>query len=186
MTRARNFALLAVCIAFGAWLSLRYFGPPENTGTAGPPGPAPAFRLADTQGNYRESKEWLGKIVVVNFWATWCAPCLQEIPEFVQIQTDYADRQVQFVGIALDAPDAVMRYVDTLGINYPVLIGTGDAITVARQFGNNLGVLPYTVVIDSAGRIARVQAGLFETPDLIALLDELIPAAATPSPNNPG
>lgn len=179
MNRVGTIIVVLGCALGGFWVSTQYHsGNSESGELSGPTVAAPAFRLADTRGQYRELAEWRGKVVVVNFWATWCAPCLQEIPDFVRIQAAYADRGVQFVGIALDAPDAVMRFAQDLGITYPVLLGTGDAIEVARQFGNTLGVLPYTAVIDQQGRLADVHAGVVQAEDLTSLLDDLV--AATP------
>lgn len=186
MNRAATLMLAIGCAAAGLWAATRYLPPSPDAQQTTVPTTPPAFRLADTLGQYRELAEWQGKVVVINFWATWCAPCLQEIPEFIQVQADYADRGVQFVGIALDAPDAVMRFADRLGITYPVLLGTADAIAVARQFGNSLGVLPYTAVIDRDGKVADVHAGVFHTADLTSLLDHLVAAEQHPEPETSG
>ncbi|VAW98049.1 Cytochrome c-type biogenesis protein ResA [hydrothermal vent metagenome] len=121
--------------------------------------PAPDFSLPDIDGNLRYSKEWAGRIQVINFWATWCPPCRSETPMFVDMQEKYGAAGLQFVGIAIDDTDKVQDFMDTYGINYPMLIGDDNAIDVAKQYGNRFGALPYTVIIDRTGQIQHVQRG---------------------------
>ena len=84
--------------------------------------PLPEFSLPDTTGTIHSISEWQGKILVINFWATWCPPCLKEIPEFIQLQAEYADQNVQLIGIAIDEPELVDDYISFININYPILI----------------------------------------------------------------
>jgi len=121
--------------------------------------PAPEFSLNDVSGIPRNSHEWDGKVVVLNFWATWCPPCRSETPMFVEMQEQYGATGLQFVGVAIDAHDKVEEFMDTYGINYPMLIGEDDAINVAKDYGNRYGALPYTVVIDRHGMIQFIQRG---------------------------
>ena len=121
--------------------------------------PAPDFSLPDIDGNIRHSGEWAGRVQVINFWATWCPPCRSETPMFVDMQEKYSAAGLQFVGIAIDDHDKVQDFMDTYGINYPMLIGDDNAIDVAKQYGNRFGALPYTVIIDRKGRIQHVQRG---------------------------
>ena len=121
--------------------------------------PAPAFSLADIEGKVRDSREWDGKVRVINFWATWCPPCRSETPMFVEMQEKYGAAGLQFIGIAIDDADKVLDFMDTYGINYPMLIGDDDAIAVAKRYGNRFGALPYTVIVDRSGRIRHVQRG---------------------------
>jgi len=120
---------------------------------------APDFKLPDIDGRMRSSEEWSGKVRVINFWATWCPPCRSETPMFVEMQEKYGAAGLQFVGIAIDDADKVQDFMDTYGINYPMLIGDDDAIAVAKQYGNRFGALPYTVIIDRQGQIRHVQRG---------------------------
>ena len=121
--------------------------------------PAPEFSLPDLSGTLHNSHEWDGKVVILNFWATWCPPCISETPMFVEMQEQYGAAGLQFVGIAIDSNDKVQDFMDTYGVEYPILIGEDEAITIAKAFGNRIGALPYTVVIDRQGQINFVQRG---------------------------
>lgn len=100
-----------------------------------------------------------GSVLVVNYWATWCAPCREEIPMFVRLQREYEAKNVQFIGIAVDQVDKVREFAKEFAINYPLLIAGLDAVELSRQAGNKAGVLPYTLVMDRQGRIAASLVG---------------------------
>jgi len=100
-----------------------------------------------------------GKILVINYWATWCAPCREEIPLFVRLQQELATKGVQFVGIAVDQADKVRDFAEEFKINYPLLIAGIDAVELSRRAGNKAGVLPYTLVLDRTGKIAASLVG---------------------------
>jgi len=134
--------------------------PPLAVAEDMPPGaPRPPFSLPDLEGTPRSVTEWDGKVLVVNFWATWCPPCRKEIPSFIELQAQYGAQGLQFVGIAVDNRDAVQEYADALGVNYPMLVGELDAIEVGKQYGNRLGALPYTVVVDRQGKMVFFKRG---------------------------
>lgn len=123
--------------------------------------PRPPFALPDMQGVSRHIKTWDGKVVVVNFWATWCGPCLREIPAFIELQKKYGDKGLQFVGVAFDDLEAIQGFAKTSKIqfNYPILVGEDEAMTIAAIYGNVIGALPYTVIIDRKGKIVHGQIG---------------------------
>lgn len=100
-----------------------------------------------------------GRVLVINYWATWCAPCREEVPLFVRLQQEYAARNVQFVGIAVDQADKVRDFAQEFNINYPLLIAGLDAVELSRRAGNKAGVLPYTLVLDRSGKIAASLVG---------------------------
>ena len=119
----------------------------------------PSFQLPDLSGKMRQIDEWNGRVIVVNFWATWCPPCLEEMPDFIELQDEYGVRGLQFVGIALDDEFKVQEFVREMGVDYPVLLGGNDAIKVSDSYGNRLGALPYTIVIDRLGMIVKTYRG---------------------------
>jgi peroxiredoxin len=119
----------------------------------------PEFTLPDLDGKTRNIREWDGSVIVLNFWATWCPPCRKETPMFVELQESLGERGLQFVGVAIDDAAKVQDFMDTYGVNYPMMIGSEDAIEVAKKYGNKFGALPYTVIIDRQGTIAHVTRG---------------------------
>lgn len=129
-------------------------------GSLGPAGTADAAaailasRLTNLDGVPQSLAVFRGKVLIINYWATWCAPCREEIPLFVRLQREFADKNVQFVGIAIDQADKVRDFAREFQINYPVLIGGIEAMELSRRAGNNAGVLPYTLVLDRSGAIA--------------------------------
>ena len=133
-----------------------------------------ATSLLDVNGHLQPLEQWKGKVLVVNFWATWCPPCLKEIPEFVRMQAEYGDRGVQFVGIAIDDKQKVAKFAAQLAINYPLLIAETEGITLARQAGNRLGGLPFTVIIDRRGNTAKIELGTLDEKKLAPILKALL------------
>lgn len=175
MSRAREWVLIA-CAALTAAAAGYAYNTWRTAPEAGDAGLAAlmAARLPDLDGNAQPLDQWRGKIVVVNFWATWCAPCREEIPLFVKLQNKYGDRGLQFVGIAIDQPEKVRPYAAELGMNFPVLIGGIDAIGLTRTLGNRAGVLPFTVVLDRSGKAVQKQVGAVKEAQTEALLAGLL------------
>lgn len=130
-------------------------------------------RIPDLDGRERTLSEWTGKVLVVNYWATWCAPCREEIPMFVRMQDRYRDRGLQFVGIAIDRPEPVARFAEEYRINYPLLIGRIETVELSRKAGNRAGGLPFTMVFDRRGRLAGTALGEVKEPKLEAILAAL-------------
>ncbi|MDR3391465.1 MAG: TlpA disulfide reductase family protein [Sulfuriferula sp.] len=131
-------------------------------------------RLPDLAGVSQPIAQWRGKVLVINFWATWCPPCRQEIPEFIQLQKQYGAQGLQFIGIALDEKAKIQSYVDEAGINYPVLVGDLEAVALSQTSGNRLGGLPYTVIIDRNGKIIATEVGGLTGPKLTAIVAPLL------------
>jgi thiol-disulfide isomerase/thioredoxin len=111
--------------------------------------------------------------MVINFWATWCPPCREETPLFVELQEKYREHGVRFIGVAIDDPEPTQDFVDTYGVNYPVLIGDSSAIELSRRLGNRFQGLPFTVVARPDGRIASRVTGEVERDALEPLLLQL-------------
>ena len=133
--------------------------------------------LPDLQGQQQALSQWRGKVLVVNFWATWCAPCREEMPEFVAAQARDGPKGVQFVGIAVDDPDKVRAFAQEVKLNYPALIGGYGAIELSKTLGNELAALPFTIVVDREGRVAHTQLGPLKRSALDGLLSRLLPQA---------
>jgi thiol-disulfide isomerase/thioredoxin len=136
--------------------------------------PLMAVPMPDLEGKPRKVGDWAGKILVVNFWATWCPPCLKEIPEFVRMQEKLAAQGVQFIGIAADQPEKVREFAAKMQINYPVLLGEMDVIEIARLAGNEIGGLPFTVILDRRGHWVRSESGALDEARLTEILDPLL------------
>jgi peroxiredoxin len=114
-------------------------------------GAAPAFTLTDLDGKPVSLSDFRGKVVVLDFWATWCPPCRMEIPDFTDLQKEYGSQGVQIVGIALDEPDKVQAFARQNGINYPVLLGSDE---ISMKYGGIEGI-PTTFIIDKSGEIVN-------------------------------
>jgi peroxiredoxin len=131
----------------------------------------PAFSFPDADEKMHYISEWQGKTLVINFWATWCQPCLKEIPEFMQLQTQFGKQNVQFIGVAIDELSAVTRYKNTVNMNYPVLIsGEWEGFSLAQKLGNSANTVPYTVVVNPAGQIIYRHAGAVKKEDLLTVI----------------
>jgi thiol-disulfide isomerase/thioredoxin len=149
-------AMVAGAAGFGynAWRSVPEAGTSEAAAAA-----MSGVRLPDLDGKPQALDQWRGKVVVVNFWATWCAPCREEIPLFVRLQQKYGAQGLQFVGIAIDQPEKVRPYAAELGMNFPILMGGVEGLNLARALGNTAGVLPFTVIVGRDGKIVSTEVG---------------------------
>jgi len=110
----------------------------------------PDFMHAGVKGELWRASDFDGRPTLVNFWATWCAPCVREMPLLQGLADRYPD-QLNVVGIAIDEPGEIGEFVERLDIDYPILIGTSDVRETQKRFGNPGGMLPYSVLIDSRG-----------------------------------
>lgn len=132
---------------------------------------APAWILKAPDGKDVKSTEFKGKVIVLNFWATWCGPCVKEIPDFIEIQNELGEKGVTFVGVSLDAsPSPVKKYVKRTAVNYPVVMGDSD---VVKDYGN-FNAIPHTFVIDKEGVIRLSKSGMIKKGDLLASIKPLL------------
>ncbi len=144
------------------------------TQSSDPASRAPDVALPDTQGQTRSLKEWPDKVIVVNFWATWCPPCIHEIPMFVELQTIYAQRGVQFFGVAIDELESVREFAEAQSLNYPTVHGQQAAIDLMRDYGNTTGGLPYTVLVGPDRQVVRRKAGAVTRDEMTSMLDAVL------------
>ena len=122
----------------------------------------PKIVLPDLQGKPRALEEWRGKVILLNFWASWCGPCQYEIPDFIEFQNEYADAGLQVIGVGIDKARLLGNVKRSLGINYPVLVAGIDGDSLLRQWGDYRGIVPYTLLIDRDGRIVMIRSGPFD------------------------
>lgn len=168
----------------GFYLSAQHFAEPtEATPAPMTPGPVrnsslvgsqrPHFQLTNHQGETVSADDFSGKTVLLNFWATWCAPCREEMPMLMDLQRENASKGLQVVGIALDDEQAVKSFIRSYGITYPVLVGDIDVFNTSTAYGNPEGVLPFSVLIDRKGVVRWQYAGLLRSEDINRQLKNL-------------
>jgi thiol-disulfide isomerase/thioredoxin len=154
-------ALLAGAVSYRLWVMKAPEMLPEPT-------------LVDLDGKAHKLAEWSGKVLVLNFWATWCPPCREEMPAFVALQQELGGQGLQFVGVAIDDPIEVRAYLDRHPVNYPILVGDADVPAWADSLGNQLSALPFSVVFDREGRLAHAHTGLFRRERLMEKVQPLL------------
>jgi thiol-disulfide isomerase/thioredoxin len=124
----------------------------------------------DLSGRPRRLLEWQGRILLCNFWATWCAPCREEMPMLARIREKYASKSVEFVGIGVDSADKMREFVKEHPVSYPILVASAAAIDLMRSLGNVGGALPFTVVLDRAGTVGYRKLGTLSQAELEGVL----------------
>ena len=132
-----------------------------------------ALSLEDGGGRAQAMKQWQGKLLVVNFWATWCPPCLEEMPGFSRLQNKLAANGVQFVGIGIDSPEKIRQFTSVTPSAYPLLIGAPGTFAVARKLGDRSDSLPFTLVIDTKGEVRAAKLGLWNETELESFLAKI-------------
>jgi thiol-disulfide isomerase/thioredoxin len=152
--------------------------PKENFAIEAAPHPVvptrlPDFSLNDLSGKATSIAAWSGKSLVINFWATWCAPCRREIPLLKTVAADWAGRDLTVVGIAVDYADKVREFAGRFKIDYPLLIGEQDALEVAAKFGMDSPAFPFTVFTDRRGEIVALFVGELHRPQADFILSEV-------------
>ncbi|MCI2809006.1 TlpA family protein disulfide reductase [Eoetvoesiella caeni] len=141
---------------------------------AAKPAPDPLFEQSfpDLDGKASPMSQWLGKPVVANFWATWCPPCVKEMPDLEAMHAKY--KQVQFLGLAVDVPANVRAFSEKVHVSYPLLMLGHGGISLMRPLGNTAGGLPFTVVFDAQGKVAHKVLGQIKPKELEQVLDAML------------
>ena len=137
------------------------------------PATLPDFTLKDLDGRSHSIHEWVGRPLVINFWATWCGPCREEIPLLQQIRRERQAEGLELVGIAVDFTEDVRKFVAKTPIEYPILVGEDDAANAAAAFGIEDLALPFTVFVDRKGRILVLRVGQLHERQAKLILDTL-------------
>jgi len=133
-----------------------------------------ALTLPDLAGRPVALEQWRGKVLVVNFWATWCPPCRVGMPDFIRAQADYGAKGLQVIGVGIDEVGKLRRFAADMGLNYPQLVGGDAALELARGLGNTTRGLPFTVIVDRAGAIVSTQVGMISARQLNATVTKLL------------
>lgn len=164
MTRS-NWLILGLAVlaaAIGGYLQPRpsteaTSGSVDNLSMIGQP--APNFVLTDTTGKAHRLTDYRGQRVLLNFWASWCAPCLREMPALAQAQSKFGEHGAIVLGIGMDEPRRIHAFLVAHPVNYPILLGDVDATPTLKAWGNPAALLPYSVLIGTDGRIMATHAG---------------------------
>jgi thiol-disulfide isomerase/thioredoxin len=172
-------AYLTILIILG--LAVRHFAinpmynEPVNIKTELSSAPLFTTPLTGLQGDKQNLSQYKGKIIVLNFWATWCPPCREEMPELSQLQLEYKNRNVVVLGIAEDELPLVKEYLLSSPVTYPIFIAENEGMNLGTDLGNDKGVLPYTVIIGADGSVIDTFFGRINKPLLEKSLQKLLP-----------
>lgn len=174
---SRTFPLMlavAVLAAAGGYFVAKKFAP-EPAGRQETPAAGaqellgqkrPDFSHLDSAGKPVSAADYDGKVLLLNFWASWCGPCVEEMPMLSRLQEAYSAKGLRVLGIALDDPERAMAFAKEMALAYPVLVGGADVVVTGRRYGNSSGMLPFSVLIDREGVIRWVHLGLLESEKL--------------------
>jgi thiol-disulfide isomerase/thioredoxin len=174
-------SLLVIIVATIAGIAGYYTSLPE-------PAPQPAqpatsaeaaarllgLKLPDLDGKDQALAQWQGKVLVLNFWATWCPPCRAEIPEFARISVKNTGNGVQFIGISMDSAEKVREFKRETDIPYPLLIGSYETFDLVADLGNRAKGLPFTIIYRRDGSVQQVKLGALPGPELEKALAEAL------------
>jgi thiol-disulfide isomerase/thioredoxin len=171
----------SVCGVLGAQMALKQFGPAPVTTAIAPTGGAPhtavdqlfAQSLPDAAGKQQVLSQWKGKALVVNFWAPWCGPCVREMPELASLAAELSPKNVNVIGIGIDSPTNIAQFAEKFKIAYPLYVAGMSGTDLAREFGNQAGGLPYTVLIGADGQVRKTYLGELKFDQLRADLAAL-------------
>jgi len=183
IARPALFAAIAVLAAAGGYFAAMKLAPRPAPVAATPTAPAapqelvgqrrPDFSHRDPAGRAWSADTFDGRPLLLNFWATWCAPCVEEMPMLSALQRDRAVSGLQVVGIALDEAARAAEFAAGLDLAYPVLVGETDVVLTGRRYGNRSGMLPFTVLVDAGGIVRWVHLGALDRAEVEARLAAL-------------
>jgi len=155
MRTTRIAAVIAVVILSGLVIGQKYVSEPQPAAVEY----LPDFTLPDLDDRQRTISEWSGRPMVINFWATWCGPCRREMPLLQSLQEEKGDGGLQVIGVALDNPDDVKRFIDKIGVTYPNLYGEHDGTVIAESLSDDFVGLPFSAFVAPGGEILALLSG---------------------------
>lgn len=167
MTKSNNWIIAAVACIFailGIFAGIQKFA--LHTPQSNVVSELLAMSLVDAEGNTQALSQWKGKILLVNFWATWCAPCVQEIPELSELQLLAQQKNIQIIGLGIDSAANIQEFSRQHKISYPLYIADTSGVALSRKFGNQAGGLPFTVLISADGNIQKSYLGRLKLDDV--------------------
>ena len=135
--------------------------------------PRPDFSHSDSSGRTVSARDFDGRPLLLNFWATWCTPCVEEMPMLSKLQDDWSDSGLNVVGIALDDAERAAAFAAEMNLSYPVLLGATDVVVTGRRYGNRSGMLPFSVLVDSQGIIRWSYMGALKRTQLEQALADI-------------
>ena len=154
--------------------------PPTPASTAiGVPEHRLDFTLQDLNDQPRQLSEWDGKVVLLNFWATWCPPCRKEMPDFIELREEIGEQGFEVIGVALDRAGPVQNFIDEIGVEYPILLAEQEGITIMLRYGNQLATLPYSVIIDQSGQVVEAFRKEVNKQQLLTIIKPLLEQTAS-------
>lgn len=139
-----------------------------------------ASTFDDADGRRQPVAQWKGRPLVVNFWATWCPPCVEEMPDLQRVRDEYRARGVEIIGVGIDNAAKIREFRDRLGITLPLLVAGVGGTELGRELGNQAGVLPYTVLVARDGKVVQRKIGQVKPAELRAWLDAALSAQGSP------
>ncbi|MDB5908265.1 MAG: alkyl hydroperoxide reductase [Massilia sp.] len=175
MKKSNLIMVAAVAVAFGVigaviGINKKAVAPPITSvaAPAGAVGELYAQTMNDNKGTPQALSQWKGKAMVVNFWAPWCAPCVQEMPELVELAREVGGKDIHVIGIGIDSPTNIAQFADKFKISYPLYVAGLAGTDLSRKLGNDAGGLPYTVLIGADGRVRKTYLGRLKFDQLKA------------------
>jgi thiol-disulfide isomerase/thioredoxin len=173
MSKTRRVLIVLLLIGVAALLAVQFFPALKGKSFASTDALF-ASSFPDSDGKLQKLSQWRGKVLVVNFWASWCGPCREEMPMLDEFQADYGAKDVRIVGISAEDADHLKAFSEELKVGYTLLSGDFEALALAQALGNDKGILPFTVVVDKNGKIANIMFGMIDKSTLEKALAPLL------------
>ncbi|HVK53820.1 MAG TPA: TlpA disulfide reductase family protein [Burkholderiales bacterium] len=172
--RRRVGLLVGLGLALGVCAFLWTTIAPRDTAPTISPTALYTTQLRSLDGKLIALGQWEGKVLLINFWATWCSPCREEIPHLIEAQKRYSAKGVEIIGIAIDTSEKVEPFSRKMGINYSIFLEEERGVALSKRLGNRAGVLPFTVIIDREGRVAFVTTGTITSEQIDEQIQKVI------------